>query len=383
MEGQIDVESERALLEQIWWAGVNRVSGYQCVEKALAAQSGFSPTHVAAVGKAASPMMRAALDTCGKDLPSLVVTKHEHGEPGLAVYSNLTVIEAGHPVPDENSLKGGEALLDFVSGLPQDAVLLLLVSGGASALAEALGGRLTLDDLQAMNRKMLAEGLDIHAINKKRKEISLIKAGKLLGRFRGKQTRVFAISDVEGDSIEVIGSGIGQIPSVPLCEDIEALIIASNAIAREACEQAALEADLEINVNSESLYGDVSDVAAASANTVLQGAPGVYVFGGEPTIVLPDNPGEGGRNQALALAMAKEISGAEGIAVLVAGTDGSDGPTGSAGGFVTGDSWEATSGGGAAFASANAGQWLRRSGGLFVTGPTGTNVMDVMVVLKG
>ena len=127
----------------------------------------------------------------------------------------------------------------------------------------------------------------------------------------------------------------------------------------------------------------MSDVAAACANTVLQGAPGVYVFGGEPTIVLPDNPGEGGRNQALALAMAKGITGAEGIAVLVAGTDGSDGPTGSAGGFVTGDSWEATSGGGAAFASANAGSWLRRSGGLFVTGPTGTNVMDVMVVLKG
>ncbi len=382
MEGQIDVENERALLEQIWWAGVNRVSGYQCVKTALAAQPDFSPTHVAAVGKAASSMMRAALDTCGKDLPSLMVTKYEHGEPELAAYPNLSVIEAAHPVPDENSLKGGEALLDFVSALPKDAALLLLVSGGASALAEALPPDMSLDDLQAMNRNMLAEGLDIHAINKKRKEISLIKAGKLLGRFRGKQARVFAISDVEGDSIEVIGSGIGQMPTVLLCEDIETHIIASNAIAREACEQAALEADLEINVNSESMYGDVSDVAAACADTVLQGAPGVYIFGGEPTIVLPDNPGEGGRNQALALAMAREISGAEGIAVLVAGTDGSDGPTGSAGGFVTGESWGATSGGDAAFAEANAGQWLRRSGGLFVTGPTGTNVMDVMVVLK-
>ncbi len=373
---------DRALLEKIWWAGVERVRGYQCVELALAGSQDFMPTHIAAVGKAASSMIRAALDTCGKDLPALMVTKYDHSGDGLASYPHLTTIESAHPVPDENSLIAGKALIEFVSKLPKEARLLLLVSGGASALVEALHDEMSLDDLQQLNKKMLAEGLDIHAINKKRKEISQIKAGKLLGKFRGVQARVFAISDVEGDSIEVIGSGIGQLPAVALCDDMETQIIASNAIARLACEQATLDRDMEGIVNTENLYGDVFDVAKACADTVLQGAPGVYIFGGEPTTILPDNPGEGGRNKALAVAMAKEISGADGISVLVAGTDGSDGPTGSAGGFVTGESWQQTQGGEEALAKADSGNWLRRSGGLFVTGPTGTNVMDLMVVLK-
>ena len=99
-------------------------------------------------------------------------------------------------------------------------------------------------------------------------------------------------------------------------------------------------------------------------------------------IELPENPGEGGRNQALAVAMARELSGEEGISLLVAGTDGSDGPTASAGGYVTGSSWLGTDGGDEALKAADSGSWLARSGGLFVTGPTGTNVMDIMLVLK-
>jgi hydroxypyruvate reductase len=327
-------------------------------------------------------MIRAALDHCGKDMPALLVTKYGHLDKGLDVYRNLSVIESAHPVPDSNSLRAGEALLEFVSGLSKDAVLLLLVSGGASALAEALPADYSLDDLQAMNRKMLADGLDIHAINTKRKQISQIKAGKLLGRFKGGQARVFAISDVEGDSISVIGSGIGALPAIALCEDMKTQIIASNAIAREACEQAADNAGLDVIVSSENLYGDIMKVAADCANTVLQGGVGIYVFGGEPTTTLPDNPGEGGRNQALAVAMAREISGAENIFGLVAGTDGSDGPTKSAGGFFDRLNFKRVPGGEEALQAANTGQWLRRADALFVSGPTGTNVMDLMIVLK-
>lgn len=374
---------DRAILEKIWWMGVERVQGYQCVEAALAGQSDFKPTHIAALGKAASSMMRAALDQCGKDLPALMVTKYDHSDTGLEVYPNLQVIESAHPVPDENSLKAGEALIEFVSTLRKEARLLLLVSGGASALAESLHDDMDLTDLQNLNKKMLADGLDIHAINKKRKEISQIKAGKLLSKFRGVQARVFAISDVEGDSIEVIGSGIGQLPAVALCDDMQTQVIASNAIARNACEMAAEDLELDIIVNSENLYGDVYEVAKACAETVKLGAPGLYIFGGEPTTILPENPGEGGRNQALAIAMARALSGMDGVSVLAAGTDGSDGPTGSAGGFVTGESWQQTEGGDEALVKADSGNWLRRSGGLFVTGPTGTNVMDLMVVVKG
>ncbi len=373
----------RKLLDEIWWAGVDRVKGYQCVVDALAQHKDFSPTHIAAVGKAASSMMRAALDQCGLNLPALMVTKYDHLDAGLDKYLNLKVIEAAHPVPDENSLKAGAALLDFVGSAPSDAVLLLLVSGGASALAESLSGGMALSDLQALNQKMLAEGFDIHAINKRRKEISHIKAGKLLGRFRGNQARVFAISDVEGDSISVIGSGIGELPTVRLCEDMSSEIIASNAIARNACEGAAEQLDLEVIVNTENLYGDLYDVARDCAETLKSGAPGLYIFGGEPTTILPDNPGEGGRNQALAAAMARELAGYGNISGLVAGTDGSDGPTGSAGGFFDGAIWERSTGGEEALAAANTGVWLRGNGALFVSGPTGTNVMDLMVVVKG
>ena len=372
----------RKTLETIWWAGVNRVSGHRAVAEALADGKGEGITHIAAVGKAASPMMRAALETCGRDLPALVVTKHGHGESELSQYPNLKLIESGHPVPDEQSLEAGSALIDFVAGTGKEARLLLLVSGGASALAESLPGDMTLDDLQAMTQEMLSKGLDIHAINAKRKEISAIKGGKLLARFSGKSALVLAISDVEGDDIAVIGSGIGMIPVSRRADAMEADVIASNAIAREACARAADELGLEVIVSSENLYGDVFDIAEDLAETVKPGAPGLYIFGGEPTVVLPDSPGEGGRNQALAVALAREIAGAGDISALVAGTDGSDGPTGSAGGYVRARDWEQFSGGAVALAAADSANWLRKSGGLFVTGPTGTNVMDLMLVLK-
>ncbi|MCO5135465.1 MAG: DUF4147 domain-containing protein [Phyllobacteriaceae bacterium] len=372
----------RKTLETIWWAGVNRVRGDRAVAEALADGKGEGVTHIAAVGKAASPMMRAALAACGPDLPALVVTKHGHGEAELSGHPGLKLIESGHPVPDQQSLEAGSALIDFVSKAGPEARLLLLVSGGASALAESLPGGMTLDGLQAMTQAMLAEGLDIHAINAKRKEISAIKGGKLLARFPGKSALVLAISDVEGDDIAVIGSGIGMIPASRRADAMEADVIASNAIAREACAREADGMGLEITVSSENLYGDVFDIAASLAETVKAGAPGLYIFGGEPTVVLPEEPGEGGRNQALAVAFAREIADSRDIFALAAGTDGSDGPTDSAGGYVTAQDWERISGGAAALAAADSGSWLRKSGGLFVTGPTGTNVMDLMLVLK-
>ncbi len=372
----------RRMLETIWRAGVDRVNGYRAVREALSHGRGEGITHIAAVGKAASPMMRAALETCGTNLAALVVTKHGHGEVGLSNHPALTVIEAGHPVPDEKSLEAGSALIDFVAGAGENARLLLLVSGGASALAESLPGDMTLEDLQAMTEEMLSQGLDIHRINARRKEISGVKGGKLLARFGGKSALVLLISDVEGDDIAVIGSGTGMVPASRQADDMETHIIASNALAREACTQAADGLGLEVIVSSENLYGDVYDVAADLARTVKSGAPGLYIFGGEPTVKLPDEPGEGGRNQALAVAFAREIAGERNIHALAAGTDGSDGPTGSAGGYVTAEDWQRFAGGAAALEAADSGSWLKKTGGLFVTGPTGTNVMDLMAVLK-
>lgn len=376
------MEPERKLLEEIWWTGVKAVSGYQSVAKALCGITHFEPTRIVAIGKAASPMMRAALDHFGKSLPSLLITKYNHLEAELGGYRNCELLEAAHPVPDENSLIAGARLLDFVSQCKPVDRLLLLVSGGASALAECLVPGLTLENLASLNRTMLAEGYDIHAMNARRRENSLIKGGKLLGAFKGAGALALMISDVQGDDPMVIGSGIGAIPKTAPAH-FENRVIASNVVARMACEDAAANLDMEVIVNSEVLYGDLRELAGSVGETVRQGAPGVYIFGGEPTVELPNNPGAGGRNQALALAMAGEISGHENIHVLVGGTDGNDGPTNAAGGYVNGYSMKATPGGKAAFDRADSGSWLAQSGGIFVTGPTGTNVMDLMLVLKG
>lgn len=369
----------RETLETLWLAGVNRVRGDVAVRQALSgrALSGF--THVLAIGKAASAMAQAAMEVCPDATHCLILTKYGHGEDWAKGDERVVLHEAAHPVPDENSLEAGRLALDFVASSPPSSQLLMLVSGGGSALVEALPAGWDLERLQALNRDMLARGLDIHAMNTRRKEISLVKGGKLLARSRTAGGLVLAISDVEGDELSVIASGIG-VP--PANAGFDSEIIASNAIARLAIEDAARELDIEVNVNGEALHGDVLAVAAQCAAVVQAGAPGLYVFGGEPTVQLPADPGEGGRNQALAVAMARECAGQGGIAILAAGTDGTDGPTDAAGGFATGEDWERIPGGDEALARADTGSWLRRSGGLFVTGPTGTNVMDIMLVLK-
>lgn len=380
MTASIAPRRAREIVEAIWRAGVARVEGYGAVKTALAARD-FAPTHIAAVGKAATSMALAALDRHG-DLPALIVTKYGHGDDRLDGFENSQIIEAAHPIPDENSLAGGAALLDFFENSGKDARLLFLVSGGASALAEALAGDRSLDELRRVNQAMLGEGIDIHQINEQRLSLSRIKGGRLLSRFAGKALRVLAISDVEGDALGVIGSGIGAIDDVRKKIDAAAEIIASNRLAREAAETEASRLWLPVAANEESLYGKVDEIAARIAAALKAGPPGVYIYGGEPVIELPDKPGLGGRNQALALTLAREIAGADELAVLVAGTDGTDGPTEAAGGYVTGRDWRRVDGGESALIAADSGTWLKRAGGCFTTGPTGTNVMDLVIALK-
>jgi len=377
-------------LELIWRAGVERVGGHRAVSAAMAGIA--KPDGIIAVGKAATPMLEAALAVAGYDTRSLMVTKtghvicrHKANQERLEEYQNdgtLQVIEAGHPVPDENSLVAGLALQEFVEGMDKDGHLLVLVSGGASALAELLSDDFTLESLQAMNDELLAEGLDIAAINVQRKRVSLIKGGKLLAGFKGKNLSVLAISDVQGDNIETIGSGIGMIDNVAPGVACDVRIVASNAIAREACAAKAAMLGFEICENTESAYGDVEALAHDIAGRLKGSGEGIYIIGGEPTVVLPDNPGRGGRNQQLALLLARELYGIKGIEFLVAGSDGSDGPTEAAGGFGDGNMYEAVSGGHDALVNADAGVFLEKTGNLFATGPTGTNVMDLIIAIK-
>lgn len=367
----------RDILTSLWWAGVNAVRGEAAVRNALERHQISRPDAIIAIGKAAASMAQAALARYGTDTPALIVTKYGHGDD-LSDHPHL--IEAAHPVPDENALIAGETMLRKVRDMEPGSHLLMLVSGGASALAELPEPGYSLHSLQAENQQMLAKGLDIHAMNAHRKTLSQIKGGKLLAEFRGTLVTTLAISDVEGDDLSVIGSGIGDAPEDARFS-FDPHIVASNRIARGACaHNAETQFGLRVQLNDEALYDDIRALAPMIFDRLQRGPSGLYIWGGEPTVVLPPDPGQGGRNQALALLLSRELSGRHDIDVLVAGTDGSDGPTKAAGGFADGQVW--TDAAEPFLRGADSGHYLETRDALFTTGPTGTNVMDLVIACK-
>lgn len=363
-------------VQDIWWQGVRAVRGEASVEKAIRQEQVARPDQIIAVGKAASSMVAGAQAVFGTDIPALVVTKYGHASP---LPGPVRVIESAHPVPDENALVAGVEVLKVVQQLSDKSHLLMLVSGGASALAELPEEGMSLHALQAENARLLSAGLDIHAMNARRTEVSRIKGGKLLSHFTGELVTTLAISDVEGDNLSVIGSGIGAAPAYHRFS-FDPHIVASNSIARAAAAERAVALGYPVMSNHENLYADVFDIAREIGPALRHAPPGVHIWGGEPTIVLPPDPGQGGRNQALALALAEQISGIYGLTVLVAGTDGTDGPTDAAGAIVTGATWSED--GKRALRLADSGHFLHSRSALFKSGPTGTNVMDLIVALK-
>lgn len=364
-------------LQLLFDAAVSAVSGRQAVINAIADDSAFSPDLIIAVGKAAVGMTLGALDAWS-DCAALVVTKYDHVAEEFSAFPNVEIIESAHPVPDGNSLVAGARLIEVIEGLSAESNVLLLVSGGASALAEALPADMSLDELKATTDQMLATGKSIGQINTRRKEFSLIKDGKLIDRFPGEQLRVYAISDVEGDSIAVIGSGLGDAYRLP--ERASSRIIASNQIARQALVSKARQLGLRVMENRETLYGDIFDLADRLGPVIANAQSGVYLWGGESTVILPEYPGRGGRNQSLALALSEHIAGRKDISILVAGTDGTDGPTSAAGGLVDGATWKGNTASDT-LDRADAGTYLEQHGSLFITGPTNTNVMDLLIVI--
>lgn len=372
-------ENRKQALQSIWDAAIAAVSGQRAVENAIAADPPYQPDLIIAVGKAAVGMCRGALNCQKGSCEAIVVTKHEHADDDIRSLERITVIESGHPIPDQQSLEAGALLLDRVSNMHRDSRLLVLVSGGASALAEALPGGMSLADLQSIADEMISTGKTIGEINSRRKQTSLIKDGKLLQQFPGAEIRVYAISDVEGDSISTIGSGIGDCHRA--IARANSSVIASNQIAREKAVGKAISLGYEVKQNEESLYGDVFELAMVIGSELRHASPGVYIRGGEPTVILPGNPGRGGRNQSLALALSEYLSDKDNISLLVAGTDGSDGPTTAAGGLVDCNTFNNADAARKALQDADAGAYLEQQGDLFVTGPTNTNVMDLVIAI--
>ncbi len=373
-------------------------------------------TFVVALGKAAVPMMREALRHVSGPSQALAVTNPEN----MAEIDGATVLSGSHPVPDTASAIAGHAILDHVQRAGQNDRVLALISGGGSALAVAPSAGVKLADKARVNQTLLAAGRDITQMNLIRQQLSDLKGGGVLRAAAPASVLGLILSDVVGDDLRAIASG----PTVSalsdragakallvqknLWEDVPAAVRAHlsqadapkpppvahnhligsnrhslNAMARHA----RVDGHWEVHCASAALVGDVSDaahrvIAAAAAAPVDR--PVALLFGGETTVQLRGT-GRGGRNQELALRVAK--LGAQHLTgrwvFLSAGTDGRDGATDAAGGLVDGGTWAAIGPQAEALLRNNDSYTaLTLARALLVTGGTGTNVADVQIFLR-
>lgn len=382
----MNAEQRADCLRELFAAGVDAVGGREATARALQSIDVGDRVRLLAFGKAADAMVQGALPALEQRLTEgLLVTKYGHVTSASHDHPRITCLESAHPVPDLASLRAGEAVLRFVKATSEGEHLLVLISGGGSALVESLNDGIGLDDLQRRTDALLASGAAIGEINQERRKLSRIKGGGLLDAIGGGRVTQLLISDVPGDQLSDIASGplIATEASGEL--QIETHIIASNVIARRAVAGRAESMGLCVVDSDGSLHGDVNVVADRMFDALPKHASEVVIFGGEPTVVLPASPGRGGRNQHLAALMAKRMCVREHTAVLVCGTDGSDGPTDAAGGLVDSDEMNTQSVAelDRAIRCADTGPWLERAGALIRTGPTGTNVMDLAIGLCG
>ena len=401
------------MLLDLYRRALIEVSGDSCVARALMQRAPTGRVWAVAIGKAAAAMANGASAVLGDRMErALLITKRGHaGGPWPAGWE---VIEAGHPLPDADSLRAGHILLQWLATAPADVSWLFLISGGASSLVEVLPATMTLEDLQRMNGWLLASGWPIGRMNALRRSLSRIKGGRLLDHLSDRQVHALFISDVPNDDPAVIGSGLltatadDDMPVDPqnVPDWLRALLVAAEPTAvrpvvrpqvdtrvvatlDHALQAAAAEAvrrGYPVFCAPHRLDGDALDTGRRIAATLQEGTPGVYVWGGETTVQLPERPGLGGRSQHLALAAAQRLAGSTGIALLAAGTDGSDGPGEAAGACIDGGTVQRGMAEGldasAALAQADAGRFLAAAGDLLDTGPTGTNVTDLVIGVK-
>jgi hydroxypyruvate reductase len=330
-------------------------------------------------------MLLGAHDALGGAIErALVITKDGHALPEL-VTLGAEILESSHPMPDERSLEAGERLLRWVDELPEHAEPLFLVSGGASSLVEVLEPGTSFADLERLTAEGLAAGIAIGELNARRARHSLIKAGRLTARLKGRAARALFISDVPGDDPAVIGSGVLG-PAAEGVDNVERTVVASIDHAVEAVTAAAMEMGLAAESSPRRFEGDVMRLAVRFSHELHLSTVEVRVWGGESTVKLPEQPGRGGRNQHLALALARLIAGHTDLLLLAAGTDGTDGVTEDAGALVDPETCARLTLAGvdtdSSLQRADSATALAASGDLIHTGPTGTNVGDLVIGLK-
>lgn len=403
----------RADAETIMRESIAAVLPDAAVQRALKNCNLTGRVRLVAAGKAAWQMANAAKTQLSDRIESgVVVTKYGHVKGAIA---NFRLFEAGHPVPDEHSAVGTQAALDLTAGLNADDTVLFLLSGGGSALFEL--PLIPLHELQDVTQQLLAVGADIVEINTIRKRLSAVKGGRFAQHVFPARVEAIILSDVLGDPPDMIASG-PACPDSATAEDarrianqyrlrlsdaarslldVETPKVLSNVhtqitgSVRELCAAAARSCErlgYEPVILTDALCCEAKDAGVMLSDTLQQHAQSerslAFIAGGE-TVVRLTGTGLGGRNQELALAAAPGIAGMMNAAVFSVGSDGTDGPTDAAGGYVDGDTQSALNAAGLTVADVlrrnDAYHALQKTGGLLITGPTGTNVNDVAVAL--
>jgi hydroxypyruvate reductase len=286
----------------------------------------------------------------------------------------IEVREGGHPCPDAGSVAGANAVLRLLNDLGDGDRVIGLISGGASAMLASPAAGVELQDLQRVTAAVLASGAPIAEINARRRSSSKTAAGGLSAAAHPAEVFVFVVSDVVGDALDVIGSG-------PF-EPTQCRIVLSNEDALRGAAAEAKALGYHVRVVTRGMEGEARQIGARIARRTLDDpgdGPRCLLWGGETTVSLTGR-GTGGRNQELALAAAHVLRGSEGVVVLSAGTDGVDGPTDAAGAVVDGATASRVDVS-AALLDNDSHPACEAADALVRTGPTGTNVMDIVVGL--
>lgn len=403
----------RSDAEKAIYTAINAVMPEGAVRKALLGKQFPGRVFLVAAGKAAPKMAEAATSVLSAPITDgVVISKYGHFEEPI---TGLRCFEAGHPVPDKNSVAAADAVLKMTENLREDDTVLFLLSGGGSALFEK--PLIPLEELQDITSQLLACGAEIVEINTIRKRLSAVKGGKFAAHCAPAKVEAIILSDILGDPLDMIASGPVS-PDSATCDDAQKITekyrlrLSEDTVAllrvetpknldnvnaqvvgsvRELC-RAAGEACRSMGYETIFLTDQLNCEAREAGRFLAailrshrnDGKKTAFLAGGE-TVVHLTGKGKGGRNQELALAACEGIHGMQNAAVISVGSDGTDGPTDAAGGYVDGASYDELCKNGIKLHSVlqenDAYHALLAIGGLIVTGPTGTNVNDICIGL--
>ena len=381
------VEDDRVWLEAVFVAGVEAVHPRVALARLVISMpepQRLGRRRLIAIGKAAGAFARAFVERFPVD-DGIVIAPAD----APASVDGLIDAPGNHPLPGEQSLAAGLRLWDFIGEANADDVYVVLLTGGASALCVLPIEGVTLERKRQATLDLMRSGASIAELNQLRRRLSQIKGGGLERRLSPARCVTLAISDVQGDDPEVIGSG----PTISSAASLASYaVIASLDDALQAARAYAVAAGVEIMDLGRTLYGSVESEAARIVAEIhrcrsaqrLGDRPTLLLAGGEPVIAVQEN-GVGGRAQHLALAIGAALEGMEGVTVLAAGTDGIDGPTVAAGAFADEATNQRLRARGLAVADVlarcDSHSALAAIGDLWVTGRTDTNVADLLLVL--